>query len=140
MRRTHDRSWGHGLLALFGAGLALGGCASIGSYHDARREAEEARLAYEQEARRSQELTVQTTKLREQADLLEIALRKAREDLERREREDLEARETLAALKGQPTRGDQGSAKPSKPTGAAADARKARLKDLLKELQAILDQ
>lgn len=128
-----------GILASVALGLALGGCASIGSYHEARKEAEEARQAYEQEARRSQELTVQTTKLREQVDLLEIALRKAREDLERRERENLEARETLAALKGRPAQGDQG-AKPAKPAATAADAKKARLKDLLRELQTILDQ
>lgn len=127
------------LLGGVALGLALGGCASIGSYHEARKEAEDARQAYEQEARRSRELTVQTTKLREQVDLLEIALRKAREDLERREREDLEARATLAALKGRPAQADQG-ATPTKPAVTAADARKARLKDLLKELQTLLDQ
>ncbi|WP_447974459.1 hypothetical protein [Nitrospira sp. Kam-Ns4a] len=144
---TRSRAVGVALTLL--VGFVPSGCASLWSFEQAKKEAEAARQAYEQEVRRSEELTVQTRKLKEELDLLELKLKAAQADAARRTREYQEVREALAQFKGfLEGRGQPGPAGPAAaPTQPAKPAQappleetKARLRDLLRELQTILER
>jgi septal ring factor EnvC (AmiA/AmiB activator) len=123
------------------AGGSISGCVLGSTFEQAQREAER-RLYNEQ--RTSQELADANKRLKQRVDELESALRTAREDLVRTERIWKETRDELLKLKieqEQLPRSRERLSQLEKPSlPSRTDDTIRRLKDLLRQLQAALDQ
>jgi chromosome segregation ATPase len=146
------------LLLIWIAGSLAGGvtgCVSSDSYALAKRDAENARLLYQNEQRQAQELAANNKRLKQQIEELDVALRETRDKLTRSDREWREARDELLRLKIEREqhrtsreRGDSqlnlDTAKPDtddRPrTHPQSDEAKRRLKDLLEQLHGLLQQ
>ncbi len=98
MQRT--RSQGTVLAAVVGL-LAIGqtGCVSSSAYELARKDAENARLLYQNETRRAQELAATATQLKAQIERTQAELKKAQEQIARTEQEFHATRDELLRLK-----------------------------------------
>jgi chromosome segregation ATPase len=131
-------------LALIG-GMITGsntGCVSGSTFEDAQRKA-----AYQlqNEQRIAHELAISNKQLKQRIEELETSLRTTREDLVRTERESKETRDELLKLKidkeQQRGRGRDRFSQLERPEiPGRAEETVRRLKDLLRQLQAALDQ
>ena len=89
------------VLAVLGL-MALGvstGCVSTNTYELAKSNAENAKLLYQNEQRRSQELVASAKQMKLQIEALEATLRDTREKLERTDRDWRETRDELLRVK-----------------------------------------
>jgi hypothetical protein len=148
------------VLAVLGL-LVLGvstGCVSTNTYELAKSNAENAKLLYQNEQRRSQELVASAKQMKLQVEALEATLRDTREKLERTDRDWRETRDELLRFKIDReqqrrkirvgdflTRPELEKAKLGgesearfKPQAESEDA-KRRLKELLQQLQTVLE-
>ncbi|MEK6526469.1 MAG: hypothetical protein AABZ22_06315 [Nitrospirota bacterium] len=80
------------------AGVSTG-CVSSSTYELAKSNAENAKLLYQNEQRRSQELAATAKQMKLQLETLEATLRDTREKLERTDRDWREARDELLRVK-----------------------------------------
>lgn len=122
-------------LLMAGAVAAQSGCVSSSSYELARSHAENAKLLYQNEQRRAQELAATNKQLKQQIEDLETKLRTTREQLARTEQEWKEARDELLKLK---IEREQQQPRRSREPADSPEA-KRRLKDLLRQLEALLE-
>lgn len=144
------------LLGVMAIGVALGGsaCVSGDTYELARKDAENARLLYQNEQRQTQDLVANNKRLKQQIEELEAALRDTREKLARVDREWREVRDELLRLKIEreqrrsarqhgESQLNLDTAKPDTDERARRllpDDSKRRLRELLEELQGLLQQ
>jgi hypothetical protein len=148
------------VLSVFGL-LVLGvstGCVSSSTYELAKSNAENAKLLYQNEQRRSQELVASAKQMKLQVEALEATLRDTREKLERTDRDWRETRDELLRFKidreqqrrkirvgdfltrpelEKATLGVESEAR-FKPQAESEDA-KRRLKELLQQLHTVLE-
>ncbi len=149
--------------AVLGCSLLAGpsGCVSSSTYELAKSNAENAKLLYQNEQRRANELAAGTKKLKERIEELEASLHESREKLARADRDWRETRDELLRLKieREQARRKGGERSPEfvihsdaeksssgiEPEGAgpkgdpqARDARR-RLRELLQQLQSALE-
>lgn len=137
-------------------------CVSGSTYELAKSNAENAKLLYQNEQRRSQELVATNKRMKQQIDDLESNLRISREQLERKDKEWREARDELLRMKidkeqqrhKSRDRLTEASPRPevvekagpasdfdSRPKSQAqSEDAKRRVKELLEQLQGLLDQ
>lgn len=137
-------------------------CVSSSTYELAKSNAENAKLLYQNEQRRSQELVATNKRMKQQIEDLESNLRISREQLERKDKEWREARDELLKMKidkeqqrhKSRERLSEASSRPeviekagpatdfdsrSKSQAQSEDA-KRRVKELLEQLQGLLEQ
>jgi len=157
-------TWGErrGMLAALGV-LALAastGCVSNSTYQLAKSNAENAKLLYLNEQRRAQELSATVKQQKLEMESLEATLRETREKLGRTDREWRETRDELLKLKIEQEQRHKGRQRlvEAQPTleaekaavAAEVEARfkqqaesedaKRRLKELMQQLQSVLQQ
>jgi len=146
------------VLGMMVAGVSMG-CVSSSSYELAKSNAENAKLLYQNEQRRSQELAGTAKQMKLQLETLEATLRDTREKLERTDRDWRETRDELLRVKiereqqrrkirvgdfltrpemEKPTLDVESEAR-FKPQVESEDA-KRRLKELMQQLQSVLQQ
>lgn len=137
------------------------GCVSYGTYELTKRDAESARLLYQNEHNRSQELAESNKKMKLQIEELTANLRSAREQVDRTDREFREARDELLKLKIDREQQRHGVKARLKETQSLLEKEKAaletmtdvrlksqgesedtkrRVKGLMQQLQALLEQ
>lgn len=146
------------VLGLLVAGASMG-CVSSSTYELAKSNAENAKLLYQNEQRRAQELSGTVKQLKQQLESLEATLRDTRDKLERTDREWRETRDELLKLKidqEQRRKGRQrlvetqpGLEAEKAAVAAELEARlkqqtesedaKRRLKELMQQLQTVLE-
>jgi len=145
------------VLGMMVAGVSMG-CVSSSTYELAKSNAENAKLLYQNEQRRSQELVASAKQMKQQIESLEAILREAREKLERTDRDWRETRDELLKLKIEREQQrrkirvgdfltrpemekpplDVESEARVKPQAESEDA-KRRLKELMQQLQTVLE-
>ena len=158
----NTRSERRGMLAALGV-LALAastGCVSSSTYQLAKSNAENAKLLYLNEQRRAQELSSTVKQQKLEMESLEATLRDTREKLERTDREWRETRDELLKLKidqeqrrkGRQRPGETQAGLEAEKTAVAAELEtrlkqqaesedaKRRLKELVQQLQSVLQQ
>ena len=135
------------------------GCVISSTYELAKSNAENAKLLYQNEQRRSQELAASAKQMKLEMESLEATLRETREKLERTDRDWRETRDELLKVKiereqqrrkirvgdfltrpemEKPTLDVEPQAR-FKPQAESEDA-KRRLKELMQQLQSVLQQ
>lgn len=149
------------VFAVFGVLVlaASTGCVSSSTYALAKSNAENAKLLYQNEQRRSQELTANVKQMNLQIEGLEATLRETREKLERTDREWRETRDELLKLKIEQEQRRKGRQRlvetqpmlEAEKAAIAAEVEtrfkqqaesedaKRRLKELMQQLQAVLE-
>jgi hypothetical protein len=135
------------------------GCVSTEAYELAKKDADNARLLYQNEQRRGQELALSNKKMKQHLEELDATLKDMREKVSRTEREWRETRDELlrikieqeqrrGALRHSPSQLGLEDARPA-PVGPegpprkvppGSDETKRRLRDLLEQLQDVLQQ
>ena len=146
------------LLSLMCAALGLAGCVSSHTHELALKNAETAQSLYQTEQRRVQEMATTNKQLKMQVDELEAKLKLSREQLMRIESEWKEARDELLRIKiereqsqkdsrraGSAERSEPPSALESEGDGRTKEQRrpgdpKRRLRDLVRELEGLLER
>jgi hypothetical protein len=144
------------LFGLIAIGLGLGGsaCVSGDTYELAKKDAENARLLYQNEQRQTLDLVANNKRLKQQIEELDAALRETKEKLARINREWLETRDELLRLKIEreqrrsarhgESQLNLDTAKPDSDERAKRQLQsedpKRRLKEILEELQGLLQQ
>ena len=145
------------VLGLMALGVSTG-CVSSNTYELAKSNAENAKLLYQNEQRRSQELVASAKQMKLQIEALEATLRDTREKLERTDRDWRETRDELLRFKidreqqrrkirvgdfltrpeiEKPTLDVESEAR-VKPQTESEDA-KRRLKELMQQLQTVIE-
>lgn len=145
--RTYDRrvivSWAAWAAVVW----LLPGCVSNSTYELAKRDAENARLLYQNEQHRTQELATANKQIKAQVEALQVALEDAQKKFERVDRDWRETRDELLKLKIEreqqqaKSRGRRGEGELAGP-GLSADSEETRrrIKELVQRLQAVLNQ
>jgi uncharacterized protein YlxW (UPF0749 family) len=120
---------------------------SNSTYELAKRDAENAKLLYQNEQHRTQELVTANKQIKAQVEALQVALEDAQKKFERVDRDWRETRDELMKLKIEReqqlarSRGRRGEGELAVP-GPSADSEetKRRIKELVQRLQAVLNQ
>ena len=128
----------------------LPGCVSHSTYELAKRDAENARLLYQNEQHRTQDLTAANKQSKVQVEALQAALKEAQDKFERADRDWRETRDELLKLKiereqqqarSRGRRGDADlSAEHAPKTSPDSEETRRRIKELVQRLQAVLNE
>jgi septal ring factor EnvC (AmiA/AmiB activator) len=141
------------LIASAAFGVLLTGCVSSSTYELAKRDAEKAMLLYQNEQHRTQELATANKQLKQQVEALQVTLKDTQEKFERADRDWRETRDELLKLKiereqqarGRARRGEAeravlGLPEPAPKSAFESEETKRRLKELMQQLQSVLNQ